>query len=132
MLPTHRESVAAWLGCPAPDPTLGTPALQIRAGWPADAIGEPADETLQALRRLWSGAGEYAGKHVIVSGTLAILPVNDARLPIWVGGAVRRSAERARGWLTAATAESTSGCRSCPARRRPIAPRCAAVTARSH
>jgi len=95
MLPTHRESVAAWLGCPAPDPTLGTPALQIRAGWPADAIGEPADETLQALRRLWSGAAEYAGRHVIVSGTLAILPVNNARLPIWVGGAVRRSAERA-------------------------------------
>jgi alkanesulfonate monooxygenase SsuD/methylene tetrahydromethanopterin reductase-like flavin-dependent oxidoreductase (luciferase family) len=74
---------------------LGAPALQNRGGWPADAIGETADESLEALRRLWSGATEYAGKHVTVSGALPILPVSDGHVPIWVGGAVRRSAERA-------------------------------------
>ena len=30
-------------------------ALQRRGGWPTDAIGEMADETLECLRRLWSG-----------------------------------------------------------------------------
>jgi alkanesulfonate monooxygenase SsuD/methylene tetrahydromethanopterin reductase-like flavin-dependent oxidoreductase (luciferase family) len=74
---------------------LGTPALRTRGGWPADAVGETADETLEALRRLWSGATEYAGRHITVNGALPILPVNDGHLPIWVGGAVRRSAERA-------------------------------------
>jgi alkanesulfonate monooxygenase SsuD/methylene tetrahydromethanopterin reductase-like flavin-dependent oxidoreductase (luciferase family) len=74
---------------------LGSPALQSRGGWPADAIGETADETLEALRRLWSGATEYTGRYVSASGPLPIQPVNNARLPIWVGGAVRRSAQRA-------------------------------------
>src|SRR5919199_5850512 len=57
---------------------LGSPALQSRGGWPADAIGEAADETLEALRRLWSGVSHYAGKHVTVSGALPVLPVNNA------------------------------------------------------
>jgi alkanesulfonate monooxygenase SsuD/methylene tetrahydromethanopterin reductase-like flavin-dependent oxidoreductase (luciferase family) len=74
---------------------LGSSTLQASAGWPRDAVGEIVDETLSALRQLWSGAAEYAGTHVSVSGALPILPVNNGRLPIWVGGAIRRSAVRA-------------------------------------
>ncbi len=74
---------------------LGSRALQSHAGWPAHAIGQTADETLEALRLLWSGAQEYAGTHITARGTLPVLPVNTARVPIWVGGAIRRSALRA-------------------------------------
>ena len=73
---------------------MGSAALQNRGGWPADAIGQTADETIEALRRLWSGASEYTGKHVSVSGALPVLPVS-GRVPIWVGGAIRCSAVRA-------------------------------------
>jgi alkanesulfonate monooxygenase SsuD/methylene tetrahydromethanopterin reductase-like flavin-dependent oxidoreductase (luciferase family) len=74
---------------------LGSPALQRLAGWPADAIGETADETLQGLRELWSGAAEYQGKHVKANGKLPILPSTERVIKIWVGGAIRRSAVRA-------------------------------------
>jgi alkanesulfonate monooxygenase SsuD/methylene tetrahydromethanopterin reductase-like flavin-dependent oxidoreductase (luciferase family) len=74
---------------------LGSPGLQRLGGWPGDAIGETADQTLQALRSLWSGEAEYVGTRVAVHGGLAVVPVNGARLPIWVGGAIRRSAVRA-------------------------------------
>src|SRR5438045_2562989 len=33
---------------------LGSPALQSRGGWPGEAIGDMADETLECLRRLWT------------------------------------------------------------------------------
>jgi alkanesulfonate monooxygenase SsuD/methylene tetrahydromethanopterin reductase-like flavin-dependent oxidoreductase (luciferase family) len=86
---------------------LGTPALQKRGGWPADAVGETVDETLEVLRSLWSGSAEYSGKHVNVSGALPVQPVNGARLPIWVGGGIRRSAVRAArlgdGWYAGVT-----------------------------
>jgi alkanesulfonate monooxygenase SsuD/methylene tetrahydromethanopterin reductase-like flavin-dependent oxidoreductase (luciferase family) len=74
---------------------LGSPPLQSRGGWPADAIGQTADETLEALRRLWSGATEYAGTYISANGALPVLPVNNPGVPIWVGGAIRRSAYRA-------------------------------------
>ncbi|HET6318887.1 MAG TPA: LLM class flavin-dependent oxidoreductase, partial [Chloroflexota bacterium] len=41
---------------------LGSPLLRTQAGWPAEAIGETADESLEALRHLWSGAADYKGK----------------------------------------------------------------------
>jgi alkanesulfonate monooxygenase SsuD/methylene tetrahydromethanopterin reductase-like flavin-dependent oxidoreductase (luciferase family) len=74
---------------------LGSPPLQAQSGWPAEAIGETADETLEALRQLWSGATDYNGKHVTASGALPVVPLNNGRVPIWVGGAIRRSAVRA-------------------------------------
>jgi alkanesulfonate monooxygenase SsuD/methylene tetrahydromethanopterin reductase-like flavin-dependent oxidoreductase (luciferase family) len=74
---------------------LGSAALQARAGWPADAIGETADETLAALRALWSGANEYRGAHVAVNAGLPVQPVSIGGPPIWVGGTIRRSAVRA-------------------------------------
>jgi alkanesulfonate monooxygenase SsuD/methylene tetrahydromethanopterin reductase-like flavin-dependent oxidoreductase (luciferase family) len=73
---------------------LGSGALQARAGWPAQAVAEMADETLQCLRELWSGAARFDGKHVKVTGALPILPRHGA-IPLWVGGAIRRSASRA-------------------------------------
>jgi alkanesulfonate monooxygenase SsuD/methylene tetrahydromethanopterin reductase-like flavin-dependent oxidoreductase (luciferase family) len=86
---------------------LGTPALRQRGGWPADAVGETVDESLQALRSLWSGSAEFEGEHVSVSGALPVLPVSGARLPIWVGGGIRRSAVRAArlgdGWYAGVT-----------------------------
>jgi len=81
---------------------LGSRPIQTRAGWPAEAIGETVDETLEALRALWSGADEYSGARVRVSGALPILPLQGGHVPIWVGGAIRRSAVRAarlgQGW----------------------------------
>jgi alkanesulfonate monooxygenase SsuD/methylene tetrahydromethanopterin reductase-like flavin-dependent oxidoreductase (luciferase family) len=81
---------------------LGSRPLQTSAGWPAEAIGETADETLQALRALWSGATEYSGAQVRVTGTLPLRPLRGEHLPIWVGGAIQRSAVRAaklgQGW----------------------------------
>src|SRR5215207_9022971 len=74
---------------------LGSPALQSQAGWTANAIGETANETLEALRHLWSGGSEYVGRHVRASGALPIVPFNDTSVPIWVGGSIRRSAARA-------------------------------------
>src|ERR1051326_5583335 len=74
---------------------LGTAALQAHAGWPAEAIGEKADDVLECLRQLWSGAAGYSAKHVRISGGLPILPRQDRGVPIWVGGAIRRSAVRA-------------------------------------
>jgi alkanesulfonate monooxygenase SsuD/methylene tetrahydromethanopterin reductase-like flavin-dependent oxidoreductase (luciferase family) len=86
---------------------LGTTALQQRAGWPADAVGQTVDETLEALRRLWSGASEYTGKYVRVAGALPVRPVDSAGVPIWVGGGIRRSAVRAarlgNGWYAGVT-----------------------------
>lgn len=73
---------------------LGSAALRQRAGWPADAIGETVDEVLRCLRQLWSGASEFDGAHVQASGALPVLPLNGERVPIWVGGAIRRSAVR--------------------------------------
>jgi alkanesulfonate monooxygenase SsuD/methylene tetrahydromethanopterin reductase-like flavin-dependent oxidoreductase (luciferase family) len=74
---------------------LGSAALHARAGWPAGAVGETADETLAAIHALWSGASEYRGEHVSVGHGLPILPRQPAGPPIWVGGSIRRSAVRA-------------------------------------
>jgi alkanesulfonate monooxygenase SsuD/methylene tetrahydromethanopterin reductase-like flavin-dependent oxidoreductase (luciferase family) len=74
---------------------LGSTALRQQTGWASDTIGETADETLEALHQLWSGAAEYAGRHVQARGALPIRPVSDRGVPIWVGGSIRRSAVRA-------------------------------------
>ncbi|MBV8719240.1 MAG: LLM class flavin-dependent oxidoreductase [Chloroflexi bacterium] len=73
---------------------LGSAALQARGGWQPDAIAQTADEALKCLRDLWSGAAQFAGDYVNVSGALPILPRNGS-IPLWVGGAIRRSASRA-------------------------------------
>jgi alkanesulfonate monooxygenase SsuD/methylene tetrahydromethanopterin reductase-like flavin-dependent oxidoreductase (luciferase family) len=72
----------------------GTPALWRRFGVPAEGMADRLDETLAALRALWSGDDGYQGSLVQVEGAVWPRPALGS-LPIWVGGRVRRSAERA-------------------------------------
>ncbi len=77
------------------------------------AFGEPAgaadraamlDEGLDVVTRLWSGLPvTHAGRFYRVDGvTLAPLPVQRPRVPVWIGGAspaARRRAARWDGWV---------------------------------
>ncbi|HEX9107745.1 MAG TPA: TIGR03619 family F420-dependent LLM class oxidoreductase [Longimicrobiales bacterium] len=70
------------------------------------------DEGLDVLAGLWSGAAfTYRGQHYAVEGvTLAPLPVQRPRVPIWIGGHARpalRRAARWDGWLEAADDEQS-------------------------
>lgn len=75
-----------------------------RLGEPADARTRAAvlDETLDVVTALWSGDPvSYQGSHVQVDGvTLRPRPVQQPRVPIWVGGclASRGPRERALRW----------------------------------
>lgn len=84
---------------------IGTPALWRRFGVPGDRMADRADEMLAALRALWSGADGYRGSLLAVEGAVHPLPVQAGGPPLWVGGRVRRSAERAArfgdGWYAA-------------------------------
>jgi alkanesulfonate monooxygenase SsuD/methylene tetrahydromethanopterin reductase-like flavin-dependent oxidoreductase (luciferase family) len=71
------------------------------------AVGEPArprvlaarlDEGLEIISRLWTGSAvHYAGEHYRISGLrLAATPVQRPRIPIWVGGDLRRPGVRRR------------------------------------
>lgn len=77
------------------------------------AFGEPAaagvrsamlDEGLEVVTELWSGRQvNYAGRFYRVDGvTMAPLPVQRPRVPVWIGGAsagARRRAARWDGWV---------------------------------
>jgi probable F420-dependent oxidoreductase len=77
------------------------------------AFGEPAaadiraamlDEGLEVVTKLWSGRQvTYAGRFYQVDGvTMAPLPVQRPRVPVWIGGAsagARRRAARWDGWV---------------------------------
>jgi probable F420-dependent oxidoreductase len=79
------------------------------------AFGEPGDarqrarrldEGLEVLRRLWQGRPvTHHGDHYRVEGvTLAPLPLQRPRVPVWIGGdspAALRRAARWDGWATA-------------------------------
>jgi probable F420-dependent oxidoreductase len=67
---------------------------------------ERVDEALSVLAALWSGeAVEHRGRHYRVDGvTLAPLPVQRPRVPVWIGGHSRAALRRAAtwdGWLAA-------------------------------
>jgi alkanesulfonate monooxygenase SsuD/methylene tetrahydromethanopterin reductase-like flavin-dependent oxidoreductase (luciferase family) len=78
------------------------------------------DEGLMILNRLWSGAPvTHRGPHYAVEGvTLAPLPLQRPRIPIWIGGegapALRRAA-RWDGWLAPTTSPDGTPSKS-PAR----------------
>lgn len=88
----------------------GDPEEFTAFGEPGDAKQRAAmlDEGLTVLDRLWSGeAVTHRGSHYAVDGvSLAPLPLQRPRIPIWVGGegapALRRAA-RWDGWLAPAT-----------------------------
>ena len=65
---------------------------------------ERLDEALELVTALWSGERVYhQGRHYTVAGvTLAPLPVQRPRVPIWIGGdsaAAKRRAVRWDGWI---------------------------------
>lgn len=81
-------------------------------GGPAGARvrAEMADEALGVLAALWSGHEvRHAGRHYRVAGvTLAPLPVQRPRPPIWIGGesaAALRRAARWEGWTVGGTSQ---------------------------
>jgi alkanesulfonate monooxygenase SsuD/methylene tetrahydromethanopterin reductase-like flavin-dependent oxidoreductase (luciferase family) len=66
----------------------------------ARARAEKLDETLEIVKRLWTGERVvHAGKHFTVDGfTLNPTPVQQPRIPIWVGGDSRGALARAARW----------------------------------
>ena len=73
---------------------LGPPDLGPRYGHPEARKGGYIDEMLAALKALWSGADGFAGKHITIDSGIG-LPVQPGGPPIWVGGSVQRSVDRA-------------------------------------
>ncbi|MDT0344490.1 LLM class flavin-dependent oxidoreductase [Streptomyces litchfieldiae] len=84
-------------GVPAEFTAFGEPAeARVRAGM--------LDEALEVVSALWAGRQvSHEGEHYAVDGvTLAPLPVQRPRVPIWVGGdsrAAQRRAARWDGWI---------------------------------
>lgn len=76
---------------------LGSSELARRYGIDVPT-GEYADDVLGALRALWAGKDGFAGKHVSVEGGIGLSPVQPGGPPVWVGGSVQRSVERAAEW----------------------------------
>ena len=88
----------------------GVPREFTAFGDPGDARERAAmlDEGLEVLDRLMSGERlTHHGDHYTVEGvTLAPLPVQKPRVPVWIGGEARpalRRASRWDGWLASAT-----------------------------
>jgi len=74
---------------------LGKPQVMKRYGFDARDGAVRMDEILAALRRLWAGAEGFQGSHVRIDGGISPAPYQPGGPPIWVGGGVRRSIERA-------------------------------------
>jgi probable F420-dependent oxidoreductase len=128
-LPRHRPHVLAWqLACLD---VLSEGRLVLGAGLGGvesefAAFGEEAgarrraemtDEALDVIASLWSGETvHHAGRHFRVDGvTLAPLPLQRPRPPIWIGGessAALRRAARWDGWVSAGVGEDGSMTRS--------------------
>lgn len=75
---------------------IGDPGDPFLSGEPR-VLAEKLDESLEIITALWSGEPvHYAGKHYQLDGAqLSAVPVQEPRIPIWVGGnflvpAVRR------------------------------------------
>ncbi|MCW2758151.1 MAG: putative F420-dependent dehydrogenase [Nocardioidaceae bacterium] len=74
-------------------------------GVPVKERGSRMDESLEIIRRLWSGeAEEFAGRHYSFEGVrIAPPPVRRPGPPIWVAGrkevAMRRAALHGDGWM---------------------------------
>jgi alkanesulfonate monooxygenase SsuD/methylene tetrahydromethanopterin reductase-like flavin-dependent oxidoreductase (luciferase family) len=66
-----------------------------RFGVPPERLGERLDETIRALRALWSGGEGYHGEFVDVAGGIYPQPLQPLGPPVWVGGLAARSARRA-------------------------------------
>ena len=74
---------------------MGDEASMRRFGADWATAGRRADETLAALRALWSGADGFSGELLRIEGGISPLPARPGGPPIWVGGYLRRTLERA-------------------------------------
>lgn len=74
---------------------MGESVLVQRFGADPTHLGTLADETLAALRALWSGAPGFHGELLHIEGGIYPLPARAGGPPIWVGGYARRTLDRA-------------------------------------
>ena len=75
---------------------LGNMGIWKRFGIDPVTIGQRMDETLLALKALWSGEDGFEGEIVrVAGGGMAPLPAQEGGPAIHVGGKIRRSARRA-------------------------------------
>jgi alkanesulfonate monooxygenase SsuD/methylene tetrahydromethanopterin reductase-like flavin-dependent oxidoreductase (luciferase family) len=67
------------------------------ARWGVDprGMGDRLDESLAALKALWSGSAGFEGRLVQIQGGIGPLPAQPGGPPLWVGGLTPRSARRA-------------------------------------
>lgn len=74
---------------------VGVPFVMKRYGVPPEEAGSRMDETLAILKAMWSGESGFEGKHFSFKGGVAPGPVQAGGPPIWVGGTIRKSIDRA-------------------------------------
>ena len=84
---------------------VGNPGFMKRFGIPPNEAGSRMDEALLLLKKMWDGQDVFEGKHFKVKGKVYPQPTQPGGPPIWVGGAIRRSVQRAAelgdGWYGA-------------------------------
>ncbi len=84
---------------------VGNAEAMRRYGIPTDGIASRMDEALRLLKSLWSGAEYFKGEYFTVEGRLCPPPVQPGGPPIWIGGRIGRSVQRAAelgdGWYGA-------------------------------
>ena len=74
---------------------VGHPAVMKRYGVPPEEAGSRMDEALLLLKKLWAGEEGFEGEHFQVKGNVYPGPVQPGGPPIWVGGKIGRSVQRA-------------------------------------
>ena len=84
---------------------VGNPPVWARFGTPKERLADRMDETVAALKALWSGADGYSGDVLEIAGAVRPLPVTEGGPPIWWGGTAKRAIARAAtlgdGWYAA-------------------------------
>jgi len=93
-----RVVLGAGLGGPPESPRGEFRHYGLSAG--ARVLGEMVDESLGVLTSLFSGAEvNHQGPHYTVDGvTLGPLPVQEPRIPVWIGGSSGPALRRAARW----------------------------------
>ncbi len=74
---------------------VGVAPVMKRYGVPPEEAGSRMDETLQVLKAMWSGADHFHGEHFHFEGGVLPGPVQPGGPPIWVGGTIKKSVQRA-------------------------------------
>lgn len=74
---------------------LGSPPVMKRYGVDPAEAGSRMDDMLRMMTALWSGADGYSGKHFDTTGRVIPGPVQAGGPPLWLGGTINKSIERA-------------------------------------